>query len=327
MTSKDYYFDSYSHFGIHEEMLKDRVRTEAYMNAIYDNKHLFRNKVVLDVGCGTGILSMFAAKAGARRVIGIDCAAIIHQAREIVEANGLSDVVTLVQGRVEDVVLPDGIKQVDIIISEWMGYFLLYESMLDTVLVARDKWLTPGGLLFPDKASLFLVAIEDADYKREKMDFWDNVYGFDMSCVKRLAMQEPVVDVCDAEQICTSASCVLSIDLATVTLEDLAFSAKFSLSAARNDYVHALVAYFDCTFSACHKPVMLSTSPRAPYTHWKQTVLYLDEVLVVNAGESLEGEIRVRRNEKNPRDVDIHLQLALDGEHGSYEVAQDYRLR
>lgn len=112
MTSKDYYFDSYSHFGIHEEMLKDRVRTEAYMNAIYNNEHLFRNKVVLDVGCGTGILSMFAAKAGARRVIGIDCAAIIHQAREIVEANGLSDVVTLVQGRVEEVVLPDGIEQV-----------------------------------------------------------------------------------------------------------------------------------------------------------------------------------------------------------------------
>lgn len=112
MTSKDYYFDSYSHFGIHEEMLKDRVRTEAYMNAIYNNKHLFANKVVLDVGCGTGILSMFAAKAGARYVIGIDCAAIIHQAREIVEANGLSDVVTLVQGRVEDVVLPDGIEQV-----------------------------------------------------------------------------------------------------------------------------------------------------------------------------------------------------------------------
>ena len=112
MTSKDYYFDSYSHFGIHEEMLKDRVRTEAYMNAIYNNRHLFRNKVVLDVGCGTGILSMFAAKAGARRVVGIDCAAIIHQAREIVAANGLSDVVTLLQGRAEDVVLPDGLEQV-----------------------------------------------------------------------------------------------------------------------------------------------------------------------------------------------------------------------
>ena len=125
MTSADYYFDSYSHFGIHEEMLKDRVRTEAYMNSIYNNRHLFRGKVVLDVGCGTGILSMFAAKAGARRVIGIDCATIIHQAREIVATNGLSDVVTLLQGRAEDVTLPDGIEKVDIIISEWMGYFLL----------------------------------------------------------------------------------------------------------------------------------------------------------------------------------------------------------
>ena len=68
MTSKDYYFDSYAHFGIHEEMLKDEVRTLTYRNSMYHNKHLFKDKVVLDVGCGTGILSMFAAKAGAKHV-------------------------------------------------------------------------------------------------------------------------------------------------------------------------------------------------------------------------------------------------------------------
>ena len=77
----------------------------------------------------------------------------------------------------------------------------------------------------------------------------------------------------------------------------------------------------------CHKPVTLSTSPRAAYTHWKQTVLYLDEVLVVNAGESLEGEIAVRRNEKNHRDVDIDLRVSLNGEHGSYDLTQQYKLR
>lgn len=64
MTSRDYYFDSYAHFGIHEEMLKDEVRTLTYRNSMYHNKHLFKGKTVLDIGSGTGILSMFAAKAG-----------------------------------------------------------------------------------------------------------------------------------------------------------------------------------------------------------------------------------------------------------------------
>ena len=60
--------------------------------------------------------------------------------------------------------------QFDIIISEWMGYFLLYESMLDTVLLARDKYLKPGGLIFPDKANMYIAAIEDQDYKEEKIN-------------------------------------------------------------------------------------------------------------------------------------------------------------
>ena len=76
--------------------------------------------------------------------------------------------ITLVKGKLEDVPLP--IDKFDIIISEWMGYFLLYESMLDTVLLARDRYLKPGGLIFPDTATLYLAAIEDADYKEEKIN-------------------------------------------------------------------------------------------------------------------------------------------------------------
>ena len=60
MKDPDYYFDSYSHFSIHEEMLKDTIRTKAYKNAIMKNGHLFRDKIVLDVGSGTGVLSIFA---------------------------------------------------------------------------------------------------------------------------------------------------------------------------------------------------------------------------------------------------------------------------
>ena len=65
----------------------------------------------------------------------------------------------------EEISLPEGIDGVDIIVSEWMGYCLLYETMLPTVLYARDKWLRPGGLIFPDKCTLYITAIEDAQYK------------------------------------------------------------------------------------------------------------------------------------------------------------------
>lgn len=92
---------------------------------------------------------------------------IIEKAREIVEVNGMSDKITLLQGKMEEVELP--FPKVDIIISEWMGYFLLYESMLDTVLYARDKYLAPNGLIFPDKATIFMAGIEDGEYKDEKI--------------------------------------------------------------------------------------------------------------------------------------------------------------
>jgi protein arginine N-methyltransferase 1 len=91
LTSADYYFNSYAHFGIHEEMLKDSVRTKAYMNSIVQNKHLFKDKVVLDVGCGTGILSMFAARSGAKKVFAVDYSEIIEQARQIVKDNNLDN--------------------------------------------------------------------------------------------------------------------------------------------------------------------------------------------------------------------------------------------
>lgn len=60
-------------------------------------------------------------------------------------------------------------EKVDIIISEWMGYFLLYESMFDSVLFARDKWLAPDGILMPDKATMFIAALDDEDYYKKKL--------------------------------------------------------------------------------------------------------------------------------------------------------------
>ncbi|KAG9230188.1 S-adenosyl-L-methionine-dependent methyltransferase [Amylocarpus encephaloides] len=305
-----HYFNSYNHHGIHEEMLKDEVRTKSYMKAIVDNKHLFKDKIVLDVGCGTSILSMFAVKAGAKHVIGVDMSTIIEKAREIVEVNGMSDKITLLQGKMEEVELP--FPKVDIIISEWMGYFLLYESMLDTVLYARDKYLAPNGLIFPDKATIFMAGIEDGEYKDEKIGFWDSVYGFDYSPLKHTALTEPLVDTVEIKAVVTDPKAVLTLDLYTCKVEDLAFSSPFTLDARRDDFIHALIAWFDIDFTACHKPIRFSTGPHTKYTHWKQTVFYLRDVLTVQQGERVIGLLENKPNYKNKRDLDVKISYKLD---------------
>ena len=74
-----------------------------------------QGKVVLDIGCGTGILSMFAAKAGAKHVYAVDMSEIADTAREIVRANGMSDVITVIKGNIEELQLP--VDKVDVIVS------------------------------------------------------------------------------------------------------------------------------------------------------------------------------------------------------------------
>jgi predicted RNA methylase len=324
-TSRDYYFDSYAHHAIHEEMLKDEVRTKTYQAAILQNPHLFKDKVVMDVGCGTGILSMFAVQAGAKHVYAVDCSSIIEQAKQIIAKNGFETSITLIRGKVEEIELP--VPQVDIIISEWMGYCLLYESMLDTVLYARDKWLVPNGIIFPDKAVMYVCALEDAQVKNERIDFWDNVYGFDMTAIKDVAIREPVVDVVDSRAIVTDAVPILKLDILTCTTDDLAFTSPFALEAQRNDYIHGLVVYFECAFTQVHKPIGFTTAPFAKYTHWKQTVFYFHDPITVCKNEVLSGEISCKPNLRNKRDLDIGVSIVFQGEHSTLDEHLEYRLR
>jgi protein arginine N-methyltransferase 1 len=153
------------------------------------------------------------------------------------------------------------------------------------------------------------------------------VYGFDMSCIKRMALAEPLVDTVAAEQIVSNTVCVKTIDITTMTKDDCRIDAPFSLKVSRNDYVHALVAYFDVQFTACHKPLAFSTGPKARSTHWKQTVFYLEASAAVCAGETLSGRITCAPNTRNVRDLDISLEYALDGKRAQLNGRQEYRMR
>ena len=147
------YFSSYAFIYHQKQMLSDGARMRAYRDAILGNPECFAGKVVLDVGAGSGILSMWAAQAGAKRVIACEFTKMADHAEALVAANGLQDVVEVRRSAAETLDLKKG--DVDVIVSEWMGYFLLRESMLDSVIYARDHYLKDGGALFPNRAALF----------------------------------------------------------------------------------------------------------------------------------------------------------------------------
>ncbi|XP_053539162.1 protein arginine N-methyltransferase 3 isoform X1 [Ictalurus punctatus] len=303
------YFSSYGHYSIHEEMLKDKVRTESYRDFMYGNPDLFKDKVVLDVGCGTGILSMFAACSGAKKVIGVDQSEIIYHAMDIVRANHLEDTITLIKGRIEEVELP--VEKVDIIISEWMGYFLLFESMLDSVIFARGRYLTERGSVYPDQCSVSLAAVGDAEKHRGHIAFWDDVYGFKMPCMKKAVIPEAVVEVLKAETVISEPTVIRTLDCNTVTLDELEFTADFTLKITANTFCTAVVGYFDIFFDRdCTNKVMFSTSPHCTKTHWKQTVFFLENPIPVQSGDELPGRITVCKNKKDPRALIVTLNIS-----------------
>ncbi|XVE92961.1 hypothetical protein REPUB_Repub01dG0149100 [Reevesia pubescens] len=216
------YFHSYAHVGIHEGMIKDRVRTETYKAAIMQHQSFIEGKVVMDVGCGTGILSIFCAQAGAKRVYAVDASDIAVQANEVVKANNLAEKVIVLHGRVEDVEIDE---EVDVIISEWMGYMLLYESMLGSVITARDRWLKRGGLILPSSATLYMAPITHPDRYNDSIEFWRNVYGIDMSAMlqiaKQCAFEEPCVETITGENVLTWPHVVKLVDCYTIQLHEL----------------------------------------------------------------------------------------------------------
>ena len=125
--------------------------------------------------------------------------------------------------------------------------------------------------------------------------------------MKDVALTEPLVDTVEMKAVVTDPCAVLTLDLYTVTPADLSFKVPYSLPVKRNDFIHAIIAWFDIQFTACHKPITFSTGPHAKYTHWKQTVFYLRDVLTVEEEESVSGVLENKPNAKNKRDLDIKL--------------------
>ncbi|VAH43317.1 unnamed protein product [Triticum turgidum subsp. durum] len=345
----DNYFGSYSSFDIHREMLGDKVRTDAYRDALLDNPSLMNGATVLDVGCGTGILSLFAAKAGASRVIAVDGSAKMSSvATQVAKNNGLlydentkpeqkhnSEVITVVHTKAEElnhkiVVPPNGF---DVLVSEWMGYCLLYESMLSSVIYARDHFLKPGGAVLPDTATIF-----GAGFGRggTSLPFWENVYGFDMSSIGKEVTESsarfPVVDILASQDVVTDTAVLHSFDLATMKESEMDFTASLELRLPEScaavpgvTWCHGIVLWFDTGFTSrfCKdKPVVLSTSPFSTPTHWSQTIFTFEEpIAMVKDGSVIGSSASVGTGECPAVTIRSRISIVRASEHRSIDIS------
>ncbi|KAL1204763.1 putative protein arginine N-methyltransferase 3 [Cardamine amara subsp. amara] len=335
------YFGSYSSFGIHKEMLSDKVRTEAYRDAILKNPTLLNGSVVMDVGCGTGILSLFAARAGASRVVAVEAsekmakvATKIAKDNKVFNDNEHNGVLEVAHSMVEELDKTIQIQphSVDVLVSEWMGYCLLYESMLSSVLYARDRWLKPGGAILPDTATMFVAGFGKG---ATSLPFWEDVYGFDMSSIGKEILEDtarlPVVDVIEERDLVTHPALLQTFDLATMKPDEVDFTATATLEPTESDgkarLCHGVVLWFNTGFTdrfCKENPTVLSTSPYTPPTHWAQTVLTFQEPISVALTTLVSGDDRrgcIGTEECPASSIHLRVSVARATEHRSIDIS------
>ncbi|CAG2181685.1 unnamed protein product, partial [Oppiella nova] len=167
LTSADFYHNPRIHSSVISVELKDRNRLNSFHETILENKESFENKTVLIIGSCNGVLALFAAKAKAKTVIVCDgpgiseiIEAVIARNRHKLSANRTKFYV--IREEFDDMVLPNGIDKVDVIVSDCVNHSLFYKSTFHHLIKARDKWLRKDGLIFPDSAHLWLVGAHDS---------------------------------------------------------------------------------------------------------------------------------------------------------------------
>ncbi|EEB16552.1 protein arginine N-methyltransferase, putative [Pediculus humanus corporis] len=308
----DQYFKAYEDIEIQRLMLDDKPRTESYKKAIFGAKNKIEGKVVLDVGTGTGILSIFCAKAGAKKVYAVEASNMAKLAKDVVKENDLDDRIEVHHCLVQDLNLPE---KVDVIVSEWMGYFLFHEGMLSAVIEARDKFLKDDGFLIPESADLWIAPCKLPRF----FDYWNDVYGIKMNTLgkyQRENQKEPVVTDVDKQDLIAEPSVVKSVVLKTITNKELKeFRYKTLVPSEIDGKYQGLCMWFVCNFALDNDEdfVFLDTKPGQPQTHWKQTAIVYPFEITVEKGDPIAFELYFRNRLDDPRKYAIEVTM-LDPE-------------
>jgi hypothetical protein len=332
------YFDSYgTDVRVTKAMLQDKPRMDFYRAAI--EAAGMKDKVVIDVGAGTGILSLLAVRAGAKRVIAIEASVMATSMKHIVHAQGAkySDVIRVIQAPAESIsrrsleeaghIAPG--EAVDFVVSEWMGFYLLHENMLPSVMAVRDAVALDGHppMMIPDRAVIRAAPVDLSPMlEGECWKHWRDVEGFNMAALARmeeamLLSANPCVHVLPPSCVLHEPFVVKEFDLNTATVRDLVeVKAEGTLSWGASPLAAAAIAGqpkstlwgIALWFDVASGNIVLPTGPESPATHWKQTV--------VQVPEELQGEIAIAGLVADGDTMGVNIEMHLSGPTRSYEL-------
>ncbi|GMH39299.1 hypothetical protein BSKO_07197 [Bryopsis sp. KO-2023] len=315
-SSAELYFHYYGTLQHQQNMLQDYIRTGSYYTAIQGNRDDFEGKTVMDVGAGSGILSLFAAQAGAKKVYAVEASVMAEYARKLAVDNpGLGERIEVVQGKVEEIKIEE---KMDVLISEPIGTLLVNERMLETYLYARDHFLKPNGKMFPKVGRIQVAAFSDEVLHNELLTraaFWmqENFYGVNVSSLHKEAVNQyfsqVVIDAFDPGLL-VSAPVMKVVDFSTVREEELYdIEIPLKLTVVRPCMIHGIACWFDIFFDGSTRGEWLSTAPGHPATHWFQLRCVMQKPLWATGGCQVVGKMRLVAHARQSYDVHVTLEV------------------
>ena len=264
----------------HESMLRDSIRCEAFRRAIFET--VTPGCAVLDIGAGTGILSLFAAQAGARVVYAVERTHIAEFAQRVVSENGYGDRIKILQIDMETLELPE---KVDVIVSEWLGGYGVDENLLPIVILARDRWLKPGGRLIPETVTSWIAPAHD-ELLQEDLDFWNSEpYGIDLSAVAQDTARQ-LDSGCNhvkQEHLISDPQLMWEVDGMACSQEDAnqPFRCRLAFVSDRDGPFNVLAAWFRAQLTP---KTVLCNGPSEHDTHWGRSTFAVGRTLNLEQG-------------------------------------------
>ena len=172
--------------------------------------------------------------------------------------------------------------------------------------------------MFPTRARMYLAPISDDETWAERVDFWHNVYGVNMSALlpyaAKCAFEEPMIEMVPSSMQIGREVLIKELDCSTCTVADIPFRADFACQALYTGYVHGMFSWFDVVFEGPTRHVTLSTSPSTGYTHWRHAIFYLDQPVYVQQDDQIRGAITARPEAENHRFIETDLHISFAGQ-------------